>query len=134
MPGRFLQRLVGAAVALAVVGSVALGGRSFAWCVPMQEVMARCCHASSKTQTDAPAVIRAQCCETRVLPTLPTASTESRETPVRAAVELDFVALAPFVLQLGALDPGAYVPALERSRGGPPIGVGLYDLHRAYLI
>lgn len=121
-------------MAFAMAASVVLGGRTFAWCVPMQKAMARCCDAGATRPKDAaPAAIRSRCCETRVVPALPTASTESAELVVRAPALAQIVALLPYLLHVATSDERRYVPCLQRQRGAPG-GVGLYDLHRAYLI
>lgn len=71
-----MDRLLGRATAwialVAVALAVLFGGRSYAFCVPMQMVMSECCceHAGDERDAKAPKVVR-ECCEKRSIDVLP---------------------------------------------------------------
>lgn len=127
--------LLATCVALAFVLALVAGGRSFLWCPWMQRTIAKeCCHPAQQSKGDAPALTRSNCCETKVVPLSPPASSERAGALQPSAPLLALPARAlPRWEGAPSAPPSVFVSARERgARAGPR--APLYELHCAYLI
>jgi hypothetical protein len=116
-------------VVLSLVSAVVFGGRSVLWCPWMQQVMkTECCHAKQEQDSDGPAFERSGCCETKVLPSVPT-SKDARDSamPVLELVALVVRPDAPWERDVSSLG-SPFVNAEERgARAGPKVPIYVHN-------
>lgn len=130
------HRALGALLAMAVAASVAFSGQTMLWCPWMKQVMSQCCcdHAEDRPASEA-SLSQAGCCETRVIPAVPTANAESRSLTIRPATSTDVV-LAVLPGRQAELNPSSVsVAGRTRERGaraGPDTAI--HRLNCVYLI
>jgi hypothetical protein len=116
-------------VAVSLVAALVFGGRSVLWCPWMQQVMkTECCHAKQKPQSEGPAFERSGCCETRVLPGVPSAK-DARDS---AMPTLAFAALVvrpePLWERTAEALRSPFVSAEERgARAGPSVPIYVHN-------
>lgn len=129
---RVLHRGFGLVALVMMTLSVMSSGRPFLWCTSMERVMAHCCCPSAESDDGHPTVARTDCCESKDAPKLTDAST-IRSQELRPHALVLFVPLAYAATFIEAPRPTT-VPAvrIRGARAGPSLG--LYDVHRAYLI
>jgi hypothetical protein len=111
---------LGCLVALALLLDVAQAGRTFLFCVAMQQVMPKTCCAHAGPEPNEAAVIAAtssDCCELRVAATLTPYSPSAR--PWQSVASPVALAVMPLPL-LAARTPAFSTASPASTRAGPP--------------
>jgi hypothetical protein len=106
---RIAARAFGGALLMGVlVSALFMAGRSYLWCVPMQQVMqVSCCCAGESAEPR----VRAACCETREILGLPQVEARGAGAP----------AIPPALAATAVLAPPQAVPPLRSVRAAPPL-------------